>query len=84
MKSLLIGRAARAVKDLAHTNGDYVEAIKVVHDRYGNQQIIVNSHTEELTKVPESHLNPDTVKSRELYAESNLRSLDAYGTEGEE
>ena len=79
-----MGDAARAVKDLVHSNGDYVEAIKVVHARHGNQQIIVNSHTEELTKVTESRLNADTVKSRELYAESNLRSLDACGTEGEE
>lgn len=85
LKSLLIGRAARAVKDLAHTNGDYVEAIKVVHDRYGNQQIIVNSHIISLTRVPEVSNDNDTAKVRERYdkAESNLRSLRALGIEAD-
>ena len=80
-----MGDAATAVKCLALTNEHYIEAIQVLDDRYGNQQIIVNSHIISLTRVPEVSNDNDTAKVRERYdkAESNLRSLRALGIEAD-
>ena len=81
LKSFLTLEASRAVKGLAVTTENYEEALQVLDGRYGNVQIIVNSHFEELTKLPAVHNNDDTAKLRELYdkIESNLRSLREIG-----
>ena len=81
LKSFLTGETSRAVKGLAVTTENYEEALKVLDKRYGNVQVIVNSHFEELTKLPVVHNNNDTAKLRKLYdkIETNLRSLRAIG-----
>ena len=71
------------------TTENYEEALQVLDERFGNAQIIVNSHFEELTKLPIVYNNDDTAKLRELHdkIETNLRSLratviqaDTYGS----
>ena len=85
LKSFLTGETSRAVKGLAVTTENYEEALKVLDKRYGNVQVIVNSHFEELTKLPVVHNNNDTAKLRELYdkIETNLRSLRAIGIQAD-
>ena len=77
LKSFLTGEASRSVKGLAVTTGNYEEALHDLDERYGNIQITVSSHSEELTKLPVVHNNGDTTKLIELYdkIETNLRSL---------
>ena len=43
------GEASRSVKGLAVTTGNYEEALHDLDERYGNIQITVSSHFEELT-----------------------------------
>ena len=85
LKSFLTGETSRAVKDLAVTTENYEEALKVLDKRYGHVQVIVNSHFEELTKLPVVHNNNDTAKLRKLYdkIETNLRSLRAIGIQAD-
>ena len=85
LKSFLTGETSRAVKGLAVTTENYEEALKVLDKRYGNVQVIVNSHFEELTKLPVVHNNNDTAKLRKLYdkIETNLRSLRAIGIQAD-
>ena len=77
LKSFLTGEASRSVKGLAVTTGNYEEALHDLDERYGNIQITVSSHFEEVTKLPVVHNNGDTTKLIELYdkIETNLRSL---------
>ena len=85
LKSFLTGEASRAVKGIAVTTENYEEAMQVLDERYGNVQIIVNSHFEELTKLPALHNNDDTAKLRDLYhkIETNLRRLRAVGIQAD-
>ena len=46
LKSLLEHSAAETIEGLQLTNANYDEAIKILKDRFGNQQIIINSHME--------------------------------------
>ena len=67
LKWFLTGEASRAVKGLAVTTENYEEALQTLDERYGNVQIIVKSHSEELDKLPVVHNNDDTAKLRDLY-----------------
>ena len=85
LKFFLTAEASRAIKGLAITTENYEEALQVLDKRYGNVQVIVNGHFEELTKLPVVHNNDDTAKLRELYdkIETNLRSLRAIGIQAD-
>ena len=67
LKSFSTGEASRAVKGLAVTTENYEEALQVLDERYGNVQIIVNSHFEELTALSAVRNNDDTAVLRELH-----------------
>ena len=67
LKSFLTGEASRAVKGLAITTENYEETLKILDEKYGNFQIIVNSHFEELAKLPVVHNNDDTTKLRATF-----------------
>ena len=75
LKSFSTEEESRAVKGLAVRTENYKEALQVLDKRYGNFKVVVNSHFEELTKLPVVHNNDD--KLREFYdkIETNLRSL---------
>ena len=51
LKSFLIGEASRTGKGFVVTTENYEEALQVLDERYGNVEIIVNSHFEELTEL---------------------------------
>lgn len=66
LKSFLTGKAPRAVKGLAVITYKYEEGLQVLHERFGNVQIIVYSHAEELTNLRIVHNNDDTAKLRRM------------------
>ena len=89
LRMYLKGEALRAIDGLAVTNENYSEAYEILEKRFGNKQIIVNSHMEELCNIDDVTDDDDTKGLRRLYdtVEVNLRSLRAlkvdpqqYGT----
>ena len=45
-QTCLTGEASRSIKGLALSNENYEQALEVLDQRYGNKQIIINSHME--------------------------------------
>ena len=89
LRGYLKGEALRAIDGLAVTNDNYSEAYEILGKRFGNKQVIVNSHMEELCTIDAVEDEDDTKGLRKLYdtVEVNLRSLRAlkvdpqqYGT----
>ena len=80
LRSLLGGEAKRNLEGLAVTNENFKEAVQLLESRYGNKQVIVNSHMEELIKINPVKGKDDTKGLRELYdkVETNLRGLQAF------
>ena len=79
LKFFLTGEASRAVKVLAITTEKYEQALQVLDERYGNVQIIINSHFEELTKLPVALNNDDTARQLCDKVDNFFRSLRAIG-----
>ena len=88
LRSYLSGEAARLIAGMSMTNNNFKEALDLMEKRFGNKQIIINSHMEALMKIYPVRYSDDTKGLRALYdrVEMNLRSLkglgvssDAYG-----
>ena len=52
LRSYLMGEAEAAINGLAATDANYKEAFEILEQRYGNKQIIVNSHMDTFIKLP--------------------------------
>lgn len=52
LKSKLIGKASEAISGLSLTSGNYDEAVKILKDRFGDTQAIVNTHYTQLMEIP--------------------------------
>ena len=76
LRNYLKGEALRAIDGLAVTNENYSEAYEILEKRFGNKQMIVNSHMEELCSIIPVEDKDDTKGLRRLYdtVEVNLRS----------
>ena len=81
LKSLLEHSAAKTIEGLQLTNANYDEAIKILKDRFGNQQIIINSHMEALCNIPNVGSIDNVKMLRQLYdkVETHVRSLTSLG-----
>ena len=77
----MTGEAESAIRGLAATEANYMEALEILERRYGNKQVIVNSHMYELIKLPQVTDANNTKNLRQLYdeIETNLRSLKSLG-----
>ena len=53
-KATLDGEAAEVISGLALTNGNYEEAIRLLQERYGQNEIIINAHYTSLMDLPTS------------------------------
>ena len=73
--------AAETIEGLQLTNANYDEAIKILKDRFGNQQIIINSHMEALCNIPNVGSIDNVKMLRQLYdkVETHVRSLTSLG-----
>ena len=83
LKKYLKGEAAESIRGLECTDANYDEAVDVLQKRFGNKQIIIGSHMDDLTNLPVVTDNLDTRKLRNLYdkIEGNLRSLKGLGVQ---
>ena len=79
LKSLLEGTAANTVAGLTLTSENYEKAITMLKDRFGNRQIIITSHLENLTKISKVESVSDVNGLRNLFdmVEGNIRGLES-------
>ena len=78
LRSLLRGKAEQLVNGLSLTGENYVTALKLLDERYGDKQGLINEHTSKLIKLPKVKDISDTIALRELYdnIECHIRNLD--------
>ena len=85
LRSLLEGAAYDAIAGLSLSAANYAETVQILKRRFGNKQLIISRHMEDLldtTAVTSDHHLRDL---RRLYdrSESNIRSFKALGVEPE-
>ena len=82
LRSFLVDEALHCISGLPLTNDNYENALKLLKDRYGNNQIIISAHMNALVKLPKVR-NNDIRGLRKFYddIESNIRSLSSLGIE---
>ena len=77
--------ALDAISGLTLTSANYDQAIEVLKKRFGNKQLIINKHMEQLLHVENVTSQHDVRGLRRLYdiVESNVRSLKSLGVESD-
>ncbi|XP_052760015.1 uncharacterized protein LOC128202884 [Mya arenaria] len=73
------GEAKRAVAGLARSNENYEIALRLLHERYGNQQEIVDLHYKALMNVHSPLNKVESLRSFIDTTEKHLRSLEVLG-----
>ena len=80
LKGYLSGTALQAIEGFPLTSENYTEALKLLNNRYGNPQLVISSHMNNLIKLDK--VSGANVKElRHLYdkIESNVRALNSVG-----
>ena len=77
LKNLLQGKAAYAIQGLPLTDGNYNVPLDILSSRFGNKQIIISSHMEDLMKLPTVVNITDIKKTGAILdqLEMNIRGL---------
>ena len=85
LNSLLEKTAAEAIAGLAITNANYEEAITILKTRFGNNQMIVNKHMDDLINMAPVYSNHNLRGMRQLYdlVEVHVHGLKALGVPSE-
>ena len=85
LQSFLKGDAEKAIGGLEVTGENFQEAMAILEGRFGNKQLIVNSHMEVLVQIEAVEDEKDTKGLREMYdqVEVQLRSLRTLGVDPE-
>ena len=85
LRGLLDGPAAATIAGSALTNTNYSIAVKLLHERFGNCQLLINSHMESLLKLSCVSSMVDIKRIRMVYdmIESSVRSLQNLGISAE-
>ena len=67
------------------TKDNYKGAVDLLHERYGNKQVIISSDMESLLKLPRVNFVSDIKRVRMVYdqIEIKIRSLQALGIKAE-
>ena len=83
LRGYLKGEALLAIEGLEVTNENFQEAYQILEKRFGNKQMIVNSHMEEFCAINKVEDKDDTKGLRKVYdkVEMNLRSLRALSVD---
>ena len=83
LKSLLEGPAYSTVAGLALTSTNYEKAIDILKSRYGQRQVIINSHMEHLLNLQAVTDSRELRKLRKLYdtIEQDIRGLRSLDVE---
>ena len=81
LKGQLEGPAADCISGFSLTSQNYQEAKQLLEERFGNQQLIISSHMNELLKLPKLKEDDNVQKLTFFYntIESSIRSLMAMG-----
>ncbi len=86
LKSYVFGEAASCIQGLPLSPGNYVQAIKLLADRFGNQQLIVSKHMNALLDLPTvasaSHIKDLRTVFDKIVV--NIRALNALGISSEQ
>ncbi|XP_066930926.1 uncharacterized protein [Clytia hemisphaerica] len=83
LKKYLVGEALDSIKGLTLNSDNYKEAIEILCERYGNEQVLISSHMQSLLRIQKIR-SKDNIKSlRTLYnhVESCVRNLKALKLE---
>ena len=82
---LLENTALQAISGLSLSGDNYIEAVKILQDRFGNKQLIISKHMDKLLKLPSISSLRDVKSLRSVYdsIESNVRSLKSLGVNSE-
>ena len=77
LKRYLSGQALDAVSGLSLTSSNYIEAVKILQDRYGNPQVLISAHMDSLIKMVKIRNKDDVRGLRKLYddVENCVRNL---------
>ena len=69
------------IEGLSLTNDNYIKALELLEDRYGNKQAIITAHTKNLLKLRRVESNLDVISLRRLYddVQAQVRSLQSLG-----
>ena len=84
LRSYLYGDAARAIDGFKPTNETYFEAVRLLHERFGDKQVIISGHMSKFKELKEVKSMANVKELRNLYdkVESNVRSLESVGFNG--
>ena len=83
LKQSLVGIAADTISGLPLTNSSYGEAVDLLGKRFGDKQIVISRHMENLMELPKIASNTELRKLRNLYdkTEATVRSLKSLGVD---
>ena len=75
------GDALNTIEGLNLTIDNYIKALELLEDRYGNKQAIITAHTKNLLKLQRVESNLDVISLRRLYDDvpAQVRSLQSLG-----
>ena len=65
----MTGEVEMVIKGLDATAENNNEALKLLNDRYGNRQVVVNRHMEAFFKLPNVHESKNIRSLRKLYGQ---------------
>ena len=77
LKGCVKGEALAAISGLTLTSDNYQEAVQVLKDRFGNEQVLISAHMESLLKINKIKSVDNMKGLRMLYnhAENCMRNL---------
>ena len=75
LKSLEEGPAAATIKGLPLTSENYNSARKILEERYGNKQLIISSHMDNLLKLPVASSVNDVKGIGQLYDKTEIHIM---------
>ena len=77
----MYGDAARAIKGFKPINETYVEAVRLLQQRFGDRQVIISGHVSKFKEIKEVKSIVNVKDLRNLYDKvaSNVRSLESVG-----
>ena len=89
LTSFLCKSTYDTISDLAPTNQNYLEAVQLLRNRYGNPQLLINMYMEQFVQLSKTEKSNDVIRLRTFYNKveitiRNLKSLNiepsAYGS----
>ena len=79
LSAQLVGEAARTVEGLQLTNANYIEAMQLLKNRYGQTHKIISSHMKALWSLPIPSTNTESIRAFYDSLEKHTRGLKALG-----